>query len=125
MVFTLTFRETSSEFTRPLNAVPGLYGKAHIRLTGLFIQGPSDGPVEVRLRWGSASKATDMGTGNPTDTIAIVQSVLATSIPAGDVFRHLPQGPTNVSVSLRNPATGELLAGVTACTVMLEVRVHW
>jgi hypothetical protein len=129
--YTLIFRETQPAandpaiYTRELAPIPGLYGKASIRLAGLFVEAAADAPVEVRVRWGSASRSNAMGTGNPSDTVAVLQSVVATSVPAGEAFRFLPQGPSTVTVSLHNPATGAPRTDITRCVIQLEARVTY
>lgn len=124
-LFNLVFRETTARFERQITPIPGLWGHAAVRLAGLAVIGPADQPVEVRLMWGSSAKCLDASNGNPAETIAVLQSMAATFVPAGACHRLVPQGPTNVVISLVNPATGELLAGVTNVVVMLEVRIDF
>jgi hypothetical protein len=124
-LYNLFFRESGPSFAREVSMVPGMWGHAQIRLAGLAVEGVADQPVEVRLVWGSSAKCLDASNGNPATTIAVLQSITATSVPAGACHRLVPQGPTSVRVSLHNPFTGALLSGVTSCVVMLEVRIDF
>lgn len=124
-LYNLVFRETTARFERTITPMPGMWGQAAVRVAGLAIGGITDQAVEVRMVWGSSAKCLDASTGNPADTIAVVQSIAAASIPAGSCHRLVPQGPTNVTISLHNPATGALLTGVTSCVIMIEVRIDF
>jgi hypothetical protein len=124
-LFNLVFRESDAEFDREVAMIPGMWGQAAVRLAGLAVQGISDQPVEVRMTWGSSAKCLDASNGNPATTIAVLQSITATSVPAGACHRLVPQGPTNVKISLHNPFTGAVLSGVTSCVIMLEVRIDF
>lgn len=114
-------RGTSSYFGTFL--VPPITGYLDIRVAGLYVDGvtAASTPVELRLKWGSATSSYDSDSLQPTNILLVAQSL--DNLPHGPfVTYQIPPGTSQAEVELRDPGTGGFIADITSVVLHLECR---